>query len=95
MRRSDAVAITSLEIARHQRAALCQHLKSVPMRRLHSFEHGIDEVFGYLLVKKVAHRIDEDAPWPPPAKRLRQTFGSEREIKAIFKRMPSDTAETL
>src|ERR1700726_3776019 len=43
-----------------RRAAFGQDLIGMPVGRLHGVEHGVDESFGRLLVKEVAHGVDED-----------------------------------
>ena len=42
----------------------------MPIGSLHRLEDGIDERLRYLLVKEVAHRVDEDASRLAPSERL-------------------------
>lgn len=38
----------------------------IPVGSLHSVEDGVDKSPGHLLVKEVAHRVDEDTSWLSP-----------------------------
>jgi hypothetical protein len=46
---------------------LGQHLKRVLRAGVHHVEHALDEVQRDVLVKEVAHGVDEDHPRQPPA----------------------------
>ena len=53
------------EIA-HQRTALGENLIDVPVGSFHRIEYPPDILVGYLLMEKVAHRIDKDELRAPP-----------------------------
>ena len=69
--------VTVIDEFLQERTALGQHLIDVPVRPFHRVEHGGDMRFRNVLVKKIAHRIDEDHTGPLPLKRLGQPFGPE------------------
>jgi hypothetical protein len=46
---------------------LREHLKCVPVRRLHCAEHALNEFIGYIFVKQITHGIDKDDTWLAPA----------------------------
>jgi len=48
---------------------LRQDLKDMPVRFRHDIEGSADVLVRHRLVKQIAHRVDEDLPRLPPAKR--------------------------
>jgi hypothetical protein len=62
MRWRFAVAISIAKISSHQRTALRQYLVSVPVGGFHRVEYGINEGSRNVLVKEVAHGVDEYTP---------------------------------
>src|SRR5262249_13332825 len=56
-------------------------------------EHAGDKVVRHLFVKEIAHGVDEDHSRYPPAKRLFETFGAQRQIEAVFERVSGRTTE--
>jgi len=95
VRRRQTGAVTAAKISDKERAAFGQDLIGMPVGRLHGVEHGVDESFGHLLVKEVAHGVDEDAPRLSPLERLGHALRPEREVEAVLKRMPGDAAKPL
>src|SRR5438445_7865168 len=74
---------------------LGQNLIGVPVRRRHHAGDRDDVVIRHVLVKKVAHRVHENHPGRPPAKRVAKFFGNEPQVEAKLERMTRHTAKTL
>jgi 23S rRNA-/tRNA-specific pseudouridylate synthase len=55
--------------------ALGQQLELVLAGGLHSSKDAGHELFRYVLMKEIAHRIDEDTTGTLPGERERETFG--------------------
>ena len=79
----------------HQRATFCEHLKNVPISLLHRIEHLVVKAFWYVLVKEIAHGIDEYHFRFFPEQRLMKSIGPQFEIKPTLKWMTGNTAKTL
>lgn len=95
MSRPALFAVTTAKIVAHQRTALGQYLKDVPVGLLHCIEDLIDEYERHLLVKQVAHRVDENHPRAEPLERLLQPLGPQRQIEPSGERMPWHAAEAF
>lgn len=79
----------------HALRALRQHLIGVSRRGVHRKPHFLDELVRYVLVKQVAHTVDEHATWLLPVVRLLKSLRSKNEIKSSLKVMAGDTAPPL
>src|SRR5260221_2351913 len=93
MRRRQSVRIAGVDVVAEARAALRQNLECVPGRYFHRLEDTVDEAERDFLVKKVAHRIDEDHLRFAPPQRLFQPFGTELKVEPVFEGMSRDAAE--
>ena len=87
MSRRRAPNVSALQIILHQRASLGEYLKYMPVRGFHGIENAIHEFRRYLLVKQVAHGIDEDPSWAFPRERVGQPFRAKREIEPVLEWM--------
>ena len=67
----------------------------MPVSRAHNVANACDVVGWNVLVKEVAHRIDENLPWASPMQRLIELFRNESEIEALLERVSRYIAETL
>jgi len=72
-----------------------EDLKNVPVGPSHDIANACDVVGWNILVKEVAHRVDEDFPWASPMQRLIELFGNESEIEALLEWVARHTAETF
>ena len=95
MRGSSLARVAPLDETAHQRATLGKHLIDVPIGALHCVEYALDVLDGNVLVKKIAHRIDEDELWTQPVYGLFEALGAKSQIKAWLERVSLDAAETL
>src|SRR5437016_949321 len=82
VRRPAAVAVPTLQILAHQRAAFGQHLKGVPGRQLHRVKNAVYECSRYLFMKKVTHRVDKNHARATPDKRLFKPFETQGDVEA-------------
>ena len=67
----------------------------MPVRETHHARDIGDVLIWHIVVKKVAHRINEDALRAGPAERITEFLWHEAEIKAVLKRMTRHTAKAL
>ena len=74
---------------------LGEHLVGVPVSPQHHERNSLDVFVGNFLVKKVAHRVDEDHSGLLPPDWLQQFFRHKPQIKALFVRMPRHASEPL
>ena len=72
-----------------------EDLKYVPVSPSHDVANARDVVGWNVLVKEVAHRVDEDLPRASPVQRLLELFGNESEVEALLERVSRHTAETF
>lgn len=68
-----------------------EDLKNVPVGPSHGVANASDLVGWNVLVKEVAHRVDEDLPRAPPVQRLIELFRNQSEIGALLE--PTNPAE--
>jgi len=68
----------------HSLVPFSEHLICVPTRALHDSAYRGDIFSWHALLKKVAHRIDENSFWRPPPQRLVELPGNESEVKALL-----------
>src|ERR1035437_89301 len=87
--------ITLIDEFPQKRATLGEHLVDMPIRPLHGVEHPGDVAFWNFLVKEVAHGIYENHPRLLPFKRLRESFGPQCQIEAVFKGMTRHPAKAF
>ena len=84
---------------RQSLGAFGEHLKAVPMRLLHHGEDTLNEIDWHILMKEIAHGIDEDrlrllpAQWQLEHVRLKR----EREdiVDVALRRQPLDRSDNL
>src|SRR5260370_23337426 len=67
----------------------------MPLRSHHDLRHCHDVIIRNRLVKKVAHRIDEDHFRCTPAHRFRKFFRDEPQIETLLIRVTFHTSEPL
>src|SRR5919106_5397724 len=67
----------------------------MPVRELHHVNNGEDVLVRHILMKQVAHRIDEDHFRCMPAQRFSQLLGYEPQVKSLFIGMTWNATETL
>jgi hypothetical protein len=75
--------------------ALREDLEDMPVGRFHDLADTGDVVVRDVIVKKVAHGVNEDFPWTLPAKWVGQLLRYEPNIEALFKWVTGNTAKTL
>ena len=59
-------AVSAQEIVLHQRASLGEHLEDMMVGRFHGVEDLVDELYRNVLVKEIAHGVDENPLGPFP-----------------------------
>ena len=90
-----AALIAGVDVAAHQRAAFGEDLEDVLVGLFHGVEHAVDEVNRHVLVKHVAHGVDEDHPRAAPFEGLVQPLGAEHEVEAVLVGVALHTPEAL
>ncbi len=89
----------SIEFSRKKLAqasvTLGEYLISVPGRGLHHATNLRDLLGWNVLVKQVAHRVNEDAFGNPPLERDFQLLGNQSQIKSLLERMTGNPAKSL
>jgi hypothetical protein len=95
MRRGRARPVTVVNEFHQERTAFRQHLINVPVGLFHRVEHGTDVRLGNVLVKEIAHRVDEDHARPLPIERLLEALGPQGEIETSLERMPGHAAKAF
>jgi hypothetical protein len=75
--------------------ALREDLEDMPVGRLHHLAHASNVVVRDVVVKKVAHGVDEDFPGTLPANWVRQLLGHEPNVEALLKWVAGNTAKAL
>jgi len=88
-------AIPSAQKIAHQRGPLREHLKCVPVSALHSVTHARDKLVRDFFMEQITHRVNEDHTRLAPAQRLFETLRTQRQIKAVFKRMASGSTKAF
>ena len=86
----------------HDRKEVCEpfrtfrkYLVNVP-RRLKHYTHDLSYVgIRNIIMKKIAHRINENFPWLLPPDRLGQLFGYQPQVKATLVGVVLHAAEAL
>jgi hypothetical protein len=74
---------------------LGEDLKNVPVSTSHDVADALDVVEWNVLVKKVAHRVDENLPWASPMQWLIEFFWNESKIEALLERVAWHTPEAF
>src|SRR5579862_1390514 len=74
---------------------LGEHLVSMPRRSLHHATDFRDVVDRDVVMKEIAHRVDEDALRQAPLERNLELFGHEAKIKSPLERMARDAAKSF
>lgn len=95
MRRRQFSFVAVVHEVAHARASLRQHLVDVPVRRLHGVEHPLDVFPRHVLVKEVAHGVDEDEARATPALRLLHARRAKGEVEPLLVGMSDDAPEPL
>lgn len=67
----------------------------MPVRLPHHFSNRSDVVRRHLLVKEIAHGVDEDLPRSPPTYRLIELFRHESQIESLLEGMAGDAPKPL
>jgi hypothetical protein len=67
----------------------------MPVGRFHHLADAGNVVVRDIIVKKVAHGVDEDFSWTLPTKWVRQLLRHKSNIEALFKWVAGNTAKTL
>src|SRR5262245_53109550 len=70
-----------------------QDLILMPVRAVHHLEGPLNVLKRHIVVKQIAHRIDEDALRLLPTERLTEFFGDESQIEPLFERVSLHAAE--
>jgi hypothetical protein len=67
--------------------ALGEDLESMALGPNHYVEHPLDELKWDVRMKQIAHRVDEDDPWPFPLERLVESAGPKAQVESLLVRM--------
>ena len=64
----------------------------MPVSQSHNVADSSDVVDWNVLVKEVAHRVDEDLPRASPLQRLLKLLGHESQVEALLERVSNTFA---
>src|SRR5579871_1062338 len=74
---------------------LGEHLVSMPRRGLHHAADFRDVVDRDVIMKEIAHRVDENALRQAPLQRNLELLGHQTKIKSLLERMARDAAKSF
>lgn len=75
--------------------ALGEYLKGVPIRGLHRAANFRDVPRRNVIVKKIAHGVDEDSLWHPPSQRNIELLWNQAKVESVLERVPRYPAKSL
>src|SRR6266849_1968567 len=68
----------------HPFGPLSQHLIDVPVGLKHHIDNALNIFVAHVVVKQIAHRVNEDLSWPSPSEWFVEFFRDESKVESLF-----------